>query len=208
MRARPTRFSDSTGLRLCGIAEEPFWPFGEELLRLQHFGALQMADFGGEPLDRGGDDAERGEKHGVAVARDDLRRDRLDRKPHLLGDMASTRGSTWAKVPTAPEIAQVATSLRAAPAARARGKIRHKATASLSPNVVGSAWMPCERPMVGVSLYSRARRSSASSSASTSAMRRSAARTSCTLKQVSSTSEEVMPDARSAPPGRRSRRDG
>src|SRR5258707_1940730 len=26
MRARPVRFSDSTGLRLCGIAEEPFWP--------------------------------------------------------------------------------------------------------------------------------------------------------------------------------------
>ena len=26
MRASPTRFSDSTGLRLCGMAEEPFWP--------------------------------------------------------------------------------------------------------------------------------------------------------------------------------------
>ena len=26
MRERPVRFSDSTGLRLCGIAEEPFWP--------------------------------------------------------------------------------------------------------------------------------------------------------------------------------------
>ena len=26
MRDSPTRFSDSTGLRLCGIAEEPFWP--------------------------------------------------------------------------------------------------------------------------------------------------------------------------------------
>ncbi len=26
MRARPVRFSDSTGLRLCGIADEPFWP--------------------------------------------------------------------------------------------------------------------------------------------------------------------------------------
>ncbi len=26
MRARPTTFSDSTGLRLCGMAEEPFWP--------------------------------------------------------------------------------------------------------------------------------------------------------------------------------------
>ena len=47
--------------------------------------------------------------------------------------------------------------------------------------------------MVGVSLCSKARRLSAASSRSTSAIRRSAARRSCTLKQVSSTSEEVMP---------------
>ncbi len=26
MRASPVRFSLSTGLRLCGIADEPFWP--------------------------------------------------------------------------------------------------------------------------------------------------------------------------------------
>ena len=87
MRASPTTFSDSTGLRLCGIAEEPFCPCGEKLLRLQNLGALQVADFGRQPLDRGGDDAERGEIHGMAVARNDLGRDRLDRQTHLLGDM-------------------------------------------------------------------------------------------------------------------------
>ncbi len=104
-------------------------PLGEELLRLQHLGALQMADFGGQPLDRGGDDAERGEIHGVAVARDDLGRDRLDCRPMALATCASTRGSTWAKVPTAPEMAQVATSLRAAMQPRAaRGRIRHRPT--------------------------------------------------------------------------------
>ncbi len=59
--------------------------------------------------------------------------------------------------------------------------------------MVGSAWMPCERPTVGVILCSKARRLSAASRASVSAIRMSAARTSCTLKQVSSTSEEVMP---------------
>ena len=80
-------FSVSTGLRLCGIADEPFWPSREELLGLQHLGALQVADFGRQPLHRGGDDAERREVHGVAVARDDLRRDRLDGEPHRLGDM-------------------------------------------------------------------------------------------------------------------------
>ena len=114
MRARPVRFSVSTGLRLCGMAEEPFWPLGEEFLGLQHFGALQMADFGGEPFDRRGDDAERGEEHGVAVARDDLGRDRLDGEAHRLGDMRFDARIDLAKVPTAPEMAQVATSLRAA----------------------------------------------------------------------------------------------
>ena len=28
-RARPVRFSVSTGLRLCGIADEPFWPLAK-----------------------------------------------------------------------------------------------------------------------------------------------------------------------------------
>ena len=47
---------------------------------------------------------------------------------------------------------------------------------SLMPKVVGSAWMPCERPIVTVSLCSKARRLSASSSLSRSASRRSLAR--------------------------------
>ena len=59
----------------------------EEFFRFQHLGALQMADFGREPLDRGGDHAQRREIHRVPVARDHLGRDRLDREPHGLGDM-------------------------------------------------------------------------------------------------------------------------
>ena len=61
------------------------------------------------------------------------------------------------------------------------------------PKVVGSAWMPWLRPMQTVSLCSKARRFSAASSPSTSSISRSAARVSCTLKQVSSTSDDVMP---------------
>ncbi len=87
MRARPVRFSVSTGLRLCGIEELPFWPFGEELLGLAHFGALQVADLGGEVLDRGGDDGEGREEGGMPVARNDLGGDRLDRQPELGGDV-------------------------------------------------------------------------------------------------------------------------
>jgi hypothetical protein len=60
---------------------------GEILLRFQHLGALQMADFGGDALDGGGDDAERGEEHRMAVARDHLGRDRLGRQAHGLRNM-------------------------------------------------------------------------------------------------------------------------
>ena len=47
--------------------------------------------------------------------------------------------------------------------------------------------------MVGVILCSKARFFSAASTLSISAIRISAARVSCTLRQVSSTSDEVMP---------------
>ncbi len=60
---------------------------GEELLGFQHLGALQMADFDREPLDRGGDHAERRKIHRVAVARDYLGRDRLGHQPHCFRNM-------------------------------------------------------------------------------------------------------------------------
>ena len=52
-------------------------PFGEEFLRFHDFGALQMPDLGRQPLDRRCDDAERGKERRVAIARDDLGRNRL-----------------------------------------------------------------------------------------------------------------------------------
>ena len=52
----------------------------EEFLRLAHFRALQVPHFGRQALNAGGDDGEGGEEGGVAVARDDLRGDRLRRQ--------------------------------------------------------------------------------------------------------------------------------
>src|SRR6266576_1476074 len=52
--------------------------FGEEFLGLAHIGALQVADLGGEVLDRVGDDRKCCEERGVPVARDHLGGDRLD----------------------------------------------------------------------------------------------------------------------------------
>ena len=72
-RARPVRFSVSTGLRLLGHGGRTLLPFGEEFFGLENFRALQMADFGCKALDAGGDNAQRCEEHGVPVARDNLR---------------------------------------------------------------------------------------------------------------------------------------
>ena len=43
-----------------------------------------MAHFGGQPFDAAGDHAQRGKEHGVAVARDDLGGNRLNRQAQLL----------------------------------------------------------------------------------------------------------------------------
>ena len=59
----------------------------EILLGLAQLGALEVADLGREALDGGRDQPERGEERGVPVARDDLRRDRLDREPEFLRHM-------------------------------------------------------------------------------------------------------------------------
>ena len=65
-------------------------PGREIFLRLADLAALQVADLGGETLDRRGDDGERREIHGMTVARDDLGRDRLgaqsQRPGHVLLD--------------------------------------------------------------------------------------------------------------------------
>ena len=121
MRARPVMFSVSTGLRLCGIADEPFWPGEKIFLGLQHFGALQMADFDRQPFQRRCDHAQGRKEHRMTVARDDLGRHRLDRSPIALATCSSTRGSILAKVPTAPEMAQVAISSRAVTSRSAPG---------------------------------------------------------------------------------------
>ena len=76
-RASPQMRSQTTGLRLCGIALEPFWPGPERLLDLAHLGALQVADLGREALQPGAGQRDGGQQLGVAVARHDLGGDRL-----------------------------------------------------------------------------------------------------------------------------------
>ena len=115
MRARPVRFSVRIGLRLCGMAGRAFLALGEEFLGFEHFGALQVADLGRDALDRRGDDAKGGKEHRMAVARDDLGRDRLGLKAHgPLQHVLQRLGRCWRRCRRRREMAQVATSSRAA----------------------------------------------------------------------------------------------
>ena len=94
----------------------------EIFLGLEHFGALQVADFGRQPLDRGGDHAERGEEHRVAVARDDLGRDRLGLEAELVGDMGfDLRARRWRKCRLRPRSRRW--RCRRAPQSGARGPV-------------------------------------------------------------------------------------
>ena len=80
-RARPVMRSVAIGLRLWGIALEPFCARAEGLGRLQDLRALQVADLGGQALEPRAGQRDRLEHLGVAVARDDLRRDVLGLQP-------------------------------------------------------------------------------------------------------------------------------
>ncbi len=100
------------------------------------------------------------------------------RSPSFLHTYASTFGDKCACVPTAPEIFPTAMTSRAR---RRRSSARPNSSyinAIFRPNVVGSAWTPCVRPIIGVSLYFFALRATTLRSAFTSAMRMS---TACTI---------------------------
>ncbi len=62
-------------------------PLGEVLLRLQHFGLLEVPDLRGELLQRAADHREDGHELGMAVALQDLGRDRRRREPELRADI-------------------------------------------------------------------------------------------------------------------------
>ncbi len=121
---------------------------------------------------------------------------------------SSIRGERCANVPTAPESFPCAITARAR-STRALARDSSSAqTSSFHPKVVGSAWMPCERPMVGVRLCSTARFTTASRARSIPARIRSAASRSRIANEVSSTSELVIPKCRcrAAGPMRSSRK--
>ena len=77
MRASPVRFSVSTGLRLCGMADEPFWPSAKNssasMTSVRCRCRISVASRSTDERD----DSERREESRMAIARDHLRRNRL-----------------------------------------------------------------------------------------------------------------------------------
>ena len=114
-------------------------------------------------------------------------------RPSFSATWASTRGSILAKVPTAPEIAQVAISARAASSRRAGAVEFGIGSASLRPKVVGSAWMPWLRPIGRCHLCSSARRLQCGQQRVEVGDQEVGGAHELDAKQVSSTSDEVMP---------------
>jgi hypothetical protein len=114
-------------------------------------------------------------------------------RPRRASTAVSIPGSRWAKVPTAPESLPTATVSRARSTLTRCRVISACQRASFRPKVIGSACTPWERPIITVSLCSKARRRRTTSSPSRSRSRRSAAAVSWRASAVSRTSLEVRP---------------
>ena len=113
--------------------------------------------------------------------------------PSSLHTRSSTHGGTVACVPTAPEILPTAISAFASASRRWCRRISSTQLASFSPNVVGSAWIPCVRPMQTACLCLIACSSTASCSAARSSSSSAAASRICSADAVSHTSFVVSP---------------
>ena len=71
----------------------------------------------------------------------------------LLADVAlDARIEMRVRADRAAELADADAFARLRQALLARGRIRRYISASFSPNVIGSAWMPWLRPIIGVNL--------------------------------------------------------
>ena len=106
---------------------------------------------------------------------------------------SSTKGSMLAKVPTAPEILPTEMTSRARFRRTMSRRTSSAHSAIFHPNVTGSAWMPCVRPIITVPRCSIARRLRTSKTPSASWISSVRACRIWTANEVSSTSELVIP---------------
>ena len=167
---------------------------GERLLDLAHLGAREMTDLGREPVERRRADGER---------RRAARRAGRARSPGSTPDPARGRAARrrCARPPgrsrrtsrPCPRAGRRGTRRGRARAVRATRSSSNAQPASFQPKVIGSAWIPCERPMQTVRRCSSARRTTAASARSMPASSSSPASRICSASAVSTTSDDVRP---------------
>ena len=146
-RARPQIRSAVIGFRLCGIADEPFWPAAERLLDLAHLRPREVADLERERVERRGDRRRASESSCACRSRWMICVEwGAGSRPSRSHASRSSSGPVAAYVPTAPDSLPTRIS-SSADSSRSRSRSSSNAQpASFSPKVVGSAWTPCVRP--------------------------------------------------------------
>ena len=202
-RARPVMRSVVIGLRLCGIALEPFcWPARKGSSASRTSVRCRWRISVASRSRPGARERDRLQQLGVAVARDDLRGDRLALQAQAL-EHARLEVGAGRRVGAdgAADRADARLARTRAPGARRCGGPRRRSPASLMPKVVGSAWTPCVRPTQTVSTCSRARSASATTSSRAPPTTIAPAAAICSASAVSRTSDEVRPKWIQRPPG-------
>ena len=192
-RASPEICSLLIGLRLCGIALEPFCP-------ARNGSCTSRTSVRCRCLISVANRSSPAPASAIALSSSACRSRAttcVETSSRLISRRSSTRASNSglvaAYVPTAPEIAPTTTCANARSRRSALRCASNANPASFTPNVVGSAWTPCVRPTHSVCACSRARVTKASASARAPGTITSPTARSCSASAVSSTSEEVNP---------------
>ena len=124
-RASPQIRSATTGFRLCGIAEEPFWPLPNGSCTSATSVRARWRISTAKRSSEAAAERERGEQLGVTVALDDLRRGRLGLEAEALAGHALDLGVDRRVVPDrAGELADAHAFERKRDARRERGRAR------------------------------------------------------------------------------------
>ena len=156
-RASPHTLSDSSGLRLWGMDDDPASPSGNgsetSPISVRWRPLISVANFSSEAA------------ISARVSTNSAWRSRCSTwleagagfRPRRWQTRASTDGGTVAWVPTGPDSLPKATPSRALSRRSEWRRISSNQTASLSPKVIGSACTPWVRPIISVSLCSIAR---------------------------------------------------
>ena len=168
-RASPTICSQPIGLRLCGIADEPFCPLanGSSTSPISVFcrPRISSANFSSDAAVMASADSSSACRSRWITCD----ATGAGSSPSRWQTSASIDGGRCANVPTAPDSLPTETVTRAR---RTRSTSRDTSayhSASFRPKVIGSACTPCVRPIIGVSRCSNARSRIASASPSRSA---------------------------------------